>query len=282
MDIKLDYYKIFYEVAKTESVTKASENLYISQPAISQTIKKLEEELGVVLFLRFKKGVTLTKIGRDIFNKVETALSQFSSVERLVQEENELLTGSLKIGCGSNIARKLLPKTIAEFSRLYPKVTLSQFENVQTKMFDMIRKGTCDVAITQENNSVFDLDFYPLTKERYIFIKKKSEEVKRFIKISDGSFAQNLFNEFTDSQGLKDFPTIKVSGYLMAIELTLRGGSATLVPEYLVSDLLKREEIEIIFENYKLPSVVFGCYYKKELLSPSANKFLEMLKKEIN
>ncbi len=73
--INLDYYKIFYEVAKYKNITKASNVLFISQPAITQTIKKLEETLNAKLFLRHSKGVILTPIGQKIFNQVENALN---------------------------------------------------------------------------------------------------------------------------------------------------------------------------------------------------------------
>ena len=65
MNINLEYYKIFYEVAKEQNITKASENLHISQPAISKTIKLLEEKLGGTLFVRTKKGVILTEEGKE-------------------------------------------------------------------------------------------------------------------------------------------------------------------------------------------------------------------------
>ena len=102
----LDNYKIFYEVAKCKNITKASKNLFISQPAISQSIKKMEENLSVSLFVRSKRGMELTPIGKKVFDKVEIALHNLSSIEHLIDEEKGMLKGDLFIGAGSNIARK--------------------------------------------------------------------------------------------------------------------------------------------------------------------------------
>ena len=83
-------YKIFYEVAKEGNITRASEKLFISQPAVSQSIKKLEEELEVSLFIRNKSGVTLTSIGQEIFTKVDGAILSLKDIDKIIEEKNEL------------------------------------------------------------------------------------------------------------------------------------------------------------------------------------------------
>ena len=104
MDTNLNNYKIFYEVAKCKNITKASNNLYISQPAISQVIKKLEEDLDCILFVRSKKGMELTSIGEKIFTQVESSLNGLNTISELISKEKGLLIGELNIGSGSNIA----------------------------------------------------------------------------------------------------------------------------------------------------------------------------------
>mgnify|MGYP001633181924 FL=1 len=81
MNINLEYYKIFYEVAKEQNITKASENLNISQPAISKTIKLLEEKLGGTLFVRTKKGVILTEEGKEFYSYITKAMEYINSAE---------------------------------------------------------------------------------------------------------------------------------------------------------------------------------------------------------
>ena len=87
MDINLDLYKIFYTVAKHKHMTKASEELHISQPAISQSIKKLEDQLGGTLFIRSNKGMELTSEGEMFFEHIKGALSFVRSKLRLYQAD---------------------------------------------------------------------------------------------------------------------------------------------------------------------------------------------------
>ena len=134
MDINLNYFKIFYVVAKNGNITKASQELYISQPAISQTIKNLEDTLGCRLFIREKKGVALTHIGRKIYDKVEASLKSLDRLQELIDEENGVIRGSLTIGCGTNIARLLLADSIAKFVKDFPEVKVFHIENVQSVM----------------------------------------------------------------------------------------------------------------------------------------------------
>ena len=116
----LDKYRIFYEVAKSKNITKASERLFISQPAVSQTIKKLEDELSATLFIRNKKGVELTRFGQEVFQRVETAMLSLETINKISRDENELLRGSVVVGSGSNLAREMLTLPIKNFLDSFP------------------------------------------------------------------------------------------------------------------------------------------------------------------
>ena len=110
MKTKLDYYKIFYETAKYSSFSMAAQSLYISQSAISQCIRQLEKDLGCQLFIRSKRGVSLTKEGEILFAKVENAINSIEQGETLLQRFHHLESGSLTIAAGDSItAHYLLP-----------------------------------------------------------------------------------------------------------------------------------------------------------------------------
>ena len=276
----LDKYRIFYEVAKEKNISKASENLFISQPAVSQSIKKLEEELGISLFIRGKRGVELTKVGKEIFQRVEVAMLALNSVDRLVEEENELLKGTIVIGSGSNVAREILVGPIKNFLEVFPNIRLEQIEGVQADMIDMLRKGQADLVITQKNEDVLELSFQPIVEHCYVFVKRKGEKIKRFITTSKGSFSQLIFEKFARQRNLKDVPTLTVSGHRMAIELAKVGVGVALVPELLVKDLIESEELEICFNDYNLPKVIFGVYHNPDIATPATKVFLKFLKEE--
>jgi len=273
----LNKYKIFYEVAKEGNITKASEKLFISQPAVSQTIKKLEDDLDTTLFLRSKKGVTLTKIGKEIFAKVEAVILSLKSIDKLVEDEQELNKGKIVIGAGSNIARDILAKPITEFLKEFPNVNIEQFEEPQEIMFDLLREGKADILISQQNEDVEGLGFCPLKSYSYVFVKSQKGRDDRFIVISKGSYTYKLFNETIKNIGKKDFQLITVSGYIMALELAKMGLGITMVPSFIAKRYMEDGELIEVLTEVKLPKINFGYYYNNYLLTPATKVFIKFL-----
>lgn len=112
MNTKLENYKIFNEVAKMQSFSLAAENLYISQSAVSQTIKQLESDLNIRLFTRIHKGVTLTSEGEILYNYTSSALNLIKNGENKILEFKELREGEIKIGAGDSISKYYLLKKL--------------------------------------------------------------------------------------------------------------------------------------------------------------------------
>lgn len=281
MDFNLNNYKVFYEVAKCKNITKASNNLYISQPAISQVIKKLEEDLDCVLFVRSKKGMELTAIGEKIFKQVETSLNALNIISELISKEKGLLIGELNIASGSNIARKTICNALSIFIKNHPLVNVSVKEMVQSKMIDMLTAGKLQIAITQKNEEI-NHAFIPLLTTNYIFVKSKNCSDEKFILISEGSFTNIIFKNFIEENNLSHIPTIDVAGYKTALELAKLGVGTILVPEYLASEEIKKGNLKQVYTSYKLPTITFGAYYNQDLLTPATNEFLKYLNNTIN
>ena len=277
MDLNLNNYKIFYEVAKCKNITKASTKLYISQPAISQVIKKLEEDLNCVLFVRSKKGMELTSIGKKIYDQVEAALTGLNNIEELISQEKGLLIGEVNIGSGSNIARETICKPLAEFTIKHPYVNLSIREMVQTEMIERLINGKLQLVITQQNSAI-NLPFIPLLTTDYCFVKSNTCQIDKFILITEGSYTNSVFNSFIEENNLSSIQTIHVAGYKIALELVRLGIGTTLVPKYIVEEDLKNGLLTQVYTNVTLPSITFGAYYNQTLLTPATNEFLKYLK----
>lgn len=272
----LDNYIIFYEVAKCKNITKSSENLFISQPAVSQTLKKMEENLGVSLFARSRKGMELTPVGKKIFEKVELALRNLSAIEQLIDEEKGLLRGELVIGAGSNVARKVLCKPIAAFVLDYPLVDIRIVEGVQVKMIEALKSGEINFVLTQFNEKI-NLPFEAVFETQYCFVKSANCEADRFVMLTDGSYTHQLFKEFIEKINLS-WQTMEVAGYKTALEIVRLGIGTTLVPRYIVQEELEAGELVEVFGDYDLPKVLFGIYYNDALSTPASKVFLEYLK----
>ena len=119
MNIDLELYKIFYVVAKNKHMTKASEELHISQPAISQSIKKLEDQLGGTLFLRSNKGMELTEEGKMFYEYVKGALELINNAENEFTSFKDLSKGEIKIGCSTTLTKLILMDALKELSEFF-------------------------------------------------------------------------------------------------------------------------------------------------------------------
>ena len=108
MNVNLELYRIFYVVAKNNHMTKASEELFISQPAISQAIKKLENQIGGTLFLRSNKGMELTEEGKMLYEHIKGALELIDNAENEFTSFKDLSKGEIKIGCSTTLTKLIL------------------------------------------------------------------------------------------------------------------------------------------------------------------------------
>ena len=108
MNINLEYYKIFYVVGKTGNITKAADELMISQPAISKCIKHLEEQMGGQLFTRTKRGVVLTEEGKEFYKYISQSMELINNAESKFSQMINLEVGTIRLGTSSTIAKKFL------------------------------------------------------------------------------------------------------------------------------------------------------------------------------
>lgn len=122
--MNLELYRSFYYVAKNGNVSKASEQLYVTQPAVSRAIKQLEDELGCSLFFRTSKGVKLTKEGEVLFQHVEQGLNYIFSGERKLSEFKSLQTGEVKIGASDTLCKYYLAPFLKLFKTYFPAINV--------------------------------------------------------------------------------------------------------------------------------------------------------------
>ena len=141
MKTKLDYYKIFYETANCSSFSTAAKKLYITQSAISQCIHQLEEDLNTQLFLRTKRGISLTKEGELLYQKIETAIQAIEQGETLLARLQHLESGSLTIAAGDTITARYLLPYLEQFHATYPNVRIEMANSYTNQMLQMVKEG---------------------------------------------------------------------------------------------------------------------------------------------
>ena len=174
MDINYELYKVFYYVATTLSFSEASKLLFISQSAVSQSIKVLEKKLGITLFIRSTKRVQLTPEGETLLRHVEPAINLIARGEAQIMEAGTLGGGQLRIGASDTICRYFLVPYLNRFHRSFPNVHIKVTNQTSTQCVDL--------------SEIMRADTYDAKVNRNIQISSP-EELKEYLKAEAGKAA---------------------------------------------------------------------------------------------
>ena len=146
MAVKLELYRVFKEVAESGNISVAAKNLYISQSAVSQSIKQLETALQARLFARSPRGVTLTGEGQMLYQYVRSALGLIATGEDKLSQAQQLLLGTLVIGASDTVTAQFLTPYLDAFHRLHPGIRLKIVSGRSAKVVSMLKSGAVDIA----------------------------------------------------------------------------------------------------------------------------------------
>jgi DNA-binding transcriptional LysR family regulator len=145
--------EVFIAVAENLSFSKAAEELYISQPAVTKHIKELESRLNVALFERVGNKIYLTKAGKLIYRHLKLIKQHYSNMEYELGRLNDAFHGSLRIGASSTISQYLIPAVIASFHRRYPEIKLDLFNGNSFEMEEKLLDNEIDLALVENESS---------------------------------------------------------------------------------------------------------------------------------
>ena len=298
MNINLEYYKIFYEVAKEQNITKASENLNISQPAISKTIKLLEEKLGGTLFVRTKKGVILTEEGKEFYSYITKAMEYINSAENKFSDLINLETGVIKIGVNSTLTKEFLLPYLEKFNKSYPKIDIQITNGIASHLINELKNGLIDIVFLNLNNKDYgnDIDIIKCKKIHDIFIASKKysklndkvislNELKNYPLIfqAKGSNTRNFLDNFLKEKNITLKPNIELASYSLVTEFCKAGfGIGYAVKEFIQKDLNEGKIFSIkIKEN--IPERYIGfAISNKHLPSFSTKKLIEIITNKLD
>ena len=283
-DVNLNSLKIFLVVSTSNSFLEASNKLYISQPAISKSINKLEEDLGVSLFYRANKGVTLTSDGEILLKYVKDSRKLLLACERMLSSNNSLDSGSIVIGAQSHIVRNYLLEKINNFRKLFPNVMFRIVDLSTLELIEGLEKHELDFVVDASpiNTPYNNLRIQPIYKLDTCFIKSK-ENNKVYNKITDledecivmpisrSSLRKNLFKSLENVIDIK--PQLEYGTEELIIESVKRNMGIGYVVK---GETLKidKNTIDIIDLNIPLPTVEINLVYIDSYLTPLAREFI--------
>lgn len=296
MNINFELYKIFYEVATQGNITKASQRLMISQPAVTKQIKALENQLGGELFIRTKRGVILTDNGKEIYNYIKQGMHCFESAELQFSNLKKLETGIVRIGISTTLCRIFLLKYLEEFHKQYPNVAIQVFTDPSKTMRQMLKDGSIDILIAKEiENEDDDLDIIEIGKLHQCFISSSVhyEELKnKTIPLQEldnypllfpksPSTTRKSLNDFCKKNNITLTSKIEVaSANLLEDFVTIGLGIGLVTKEYSMKKI-KNEKVFVIKTDPELPSIPYSLMtLKNSYHSFGANELIKMILKD--
>ena len=296
MNIDFELYRIFYVVANNGNITKASEELNISQPAISKSIKNLEEQLGGTLFVRTKRGVTLTEEGKEFYKYIKHAIEYINNAENKFTDLINLETGSIRIGISTTLTKEFLLPYLEEFHEKYPKIDIQIDTNISTELLYKLRNGLVDMVILHmiDKNYGDDLEVIKCKKVTDCFAanKKYKELIDKEISLKElnnyplifqpkESNTRKFLDDFTRENNVTLNPSMELAGYTLVVEFTRIGLGIGYINEDYSKDLLNSRELYKLKLKEKIPSRYIGIVVSKNHIPRfSTKKLMEIITKK--
>ena len=173
MNQNLSLYRIFYATALAGNISKAADELFISQPAISQSIKKLEQSLKTPLFVRNSRGVQLTEEGELLFAHVKSAFQTLEAGEHQLRLRQELGIGHLRIGVSSTLCKYVLLPYLKDFVKLHPHIQVTLACQSTNHTLQMLEHEDLDLGLTGRPGRLHGMEFYPLRRIQDTFVASR-------------------------------------------------------------------------------------------------------------
>lgn len=291
MDVNYELYKVFYFVATSLSFSEASKKLFISQSAVSQSIKVLEKKLERRLFTRSTKKVQLTPEGEILLKHIEPAINLIQRGETQLIESDSLNGGQLRIGASDTICRYYLLPFLKKFHHEYPNVHIRVTNQTSIHCVEMLQNGQVDLIVVNYPNPILNnsnnirvvkefQDVF-LTSDKYNELKEREVGLAEIAKhpilmLDKRSTTSEFLHMMFQKHQLDLVPEIEISSNELLLDLTRIGLGVTFVPDYCIDSHL--EDLFVIKVKEELPKrKLIASYNEKLPLSQAAEYFLDML-----
>lgn len=290
--MNLHAFRVFHEVAESGGVTKASDRLRISQPAVTAQLRNLERELGLVLFRAKGRGVALTEAGERLAEQGRRLFALEREIEREAERIRLGEQGRLRIAATYLPANMMLPQWIARYKREYPEVDIDLTTLNSSKAFDRLLQYDADLAVVGGGRELPDgLAYIPLMQDELWFIVPGNHPLagreatlrrlvaEPFVVREEGSSGRELLEALCRLHGVA-MPGIglQVSGTGETIRAVTAGYGAALASALEVRESIGRGEIARVAVDGILLHNPIGLYTRSgDPLTPSARKFIDLI-----
>lgn len=294
-NINLELYKVFYFVAIEKNLTKAAQKLFISQPAITQSIKKLEEQIGYNLFYRTKHGMNLTEAGTVLYEHLQIPMECILQTKLKMKNEVEEKNHIIRIGAGNTLFKNNVIEPLKRFKKKYPNVIIEILDGSTKELFQQIENDLLDILLINIP-TMYDTTYSIQTIEEVQDAFIASKELKEY---QDKEFTFQELNELPlvlqkSSSSSKRFleklckkyntelnPSYELLTYSLVLDFVKSGLAVGFINKNHVKKELEKKELYEIKTKFKIPTREIGIVINpKKENNPILKDFVHYLKKE--
>ena len=296
MSVKLELYRVFKEVAEVGNITAAAQALYISQSAVSQSIKQLERDLQTRLFARNSRGVTLTAEGQMLYEYVRSAMGLLETGEEKLSQTRELQMGQLTIGASDTVTSQFLLPYLDTFHKRHPAIHIQIVSGRSHKVLGLLRSGKVDIAFASTPADDAGLRIYPCFDTHAIFVAGAEypcdfrhvytlEEIAAFplILLERKASSRLYLEKYFLQNGLHLNPEIELGARSLLVDLAAIGFGVAGVTEEFVRKELDSGRLKKLKTSFEIPArSVDMCLLSDVPQSAAAERFTDFVKDSLS
>lgn len=288
----LELYKIFVEVAKEKNITRASEKLNISQPAVTRHIKNLENELNIILFNR-TKGMELTENGKKLYNEISTSIEKIVDIDKKYCRKNEIILGTY-----SSMLSKALSGSIAEFYLENKDSKIITITDNSKMLKNPLESGEFDILIIRkfedENYDKNKYKYLSLGELKFVLIANNKSKLcqKKKIKIKDlknqiiyiprgesnsTEILKNMVEKNNLNSEIRRIDSISMSQIIQEYDNCVGEANTTYLKKEIENKLFT-----VLDTEFEIPSLEIGIYYRKDNSSKELKNLIKIIRKNFN
>ena len=289
----LNLYRFFCCVAEEKNISKASEKLFVSQPAVSFAIRELETELNQQLFIRKSKGVELTSFGKLLYEQVKNSIDKFDNIENFAKRYKMLEQGIIRIGSCTSNTNQIVLNYIAEFAKQYPNISIAMERGDKDKLLQKLKNNDLDMIFIDNTEKAdefvtikkFNVTYQLIGNKAYKSkFKEENIDVKNF-PVSDlmlptiNNSSRLAINKFFNENSITLAPKYELDNYILLYEFVKKGFGMAFVSIDYYKQAVEDKEVFVIYPEFSICAREIVCLIDVEQTNPAVKKLIGIIQK---
>lgn len=287
----LNLYKFFCAVAEEKNISKASEKLFVSQPAVSFSIRELEQELGQQLFIRKSKGVELTTFGQVLYNQVKDGVTKFEQAEILAKRFSKLEQGIVRLGASTSNVNQVLLEYLSKFASIYPNIQIVMERGSKDQLLEKLKNNQLDMIFIDKTNKTdefktikqFNVDYQLIGDKQY---KEKFSDsdidlqnfpVDDLMLPSTNNNSRITIDNYFAKHNIHFLPKYELDNYILLYEFVKKGFGIAFVNIEYYKQAVENGEVFVLFDNFSIRAREIVCLTNNQPTNPAVDKLVTII-----